>query len=48
MRFAIFPVPADPINERIGNFTFGRDDRALFRIRPDNIFLVKVNYWLNP
>jgi hypothetical protein len=39
---------ADSIDERIGNFSFGRDARALFRIRPDNIFLVKVNYWLNP
>ena len=26
----------------------GRDRRALFDTRPDNIFLVKMNYWLNP
>lgn len=32
----------------VGDFEFGRDQRALFRTRPDNIFLVKVNYWLNP
>jgi hypothetical protein len=31
-----------------GNFDFGRDRRALFGTRPDNIFLVKMNYWLNP
>jgi hypothetical protein len=31
-----------------GDFDFGRDRRALFRAQPDNIFLVKVNYWLNP
>jgi len=31
-----------------GDFAFGRDQRALFRTRPDNIFLVKINYWLNP
>jgi hypothetical protein len=31
-----------------GNFDFRRDRRALFRATPDNIFLVKVSYWLNP
>ena len=35
---------ADPI----GDFDFGRDQRALLGTRPDNIFLVKMNYWLNP
>ncbi len=30
-----------------GDFEFGRDQRALFDARPDNIFLVKVNYWFN-
>lgn len=32
----------------IGDFDLWRDRRALFGTRPDNIFLVKVNYWLNP
>lgn len=32
----------------IGDFSLGRDRRALFSAQPDNIFLVKVNYWLNP
>jgi len=32
----------------VGDFSFGRDRRALLATRPDNIFLVKVNYWLNP
>ncbi|MGQ0764804.1 MAG: DUF5916 domain-containing protein [Gemmatimonadota bacterium] len=32
----------------VGDFDFGRDRRALFRAHPDNIFLVKVSYWLNP
>lgn len=32
----------------IGDFSLGRDRRALFGAQPDNIFLVKVNYWLNP
>ncbi|MEP7347638.1 MAG: DUF5916 domain-containing protein, partial [Gemmatimonadaceae bacterium] len=31
-----------------GDFDFGRDRGALFRTRPDNIFVVKMNYWLNP
>ena len=31
-----------------GDFALGRDRRALFRTRPDDIFVVKVNYWLNP
>jgi hypothetical protein len=34
--------------EPIGDFEFGRDRRALFGTRPDNIFLVKANFWLNP
>ena len=29
-----------------GNFDFGRDYRALFRDRPDNVFLIKATYWL--
>ncbi|HET7458885.1 MAG TPA: DUF5916 domain-containing protein, partial [Gemmatimonadaceae bacterium] len=32
----------------VGDFDIGRDQRALMRTRPDNVFLVKVNYWLNP
>ncbi len=30
------------------DFEFDRDRNALFRTRPDDIFLVKVNYWINP
>ena len=32
----------------IGDFDFGRDRRALFRARPDNVFVLKLNYWLTP
>jgi hypothetical protein len=32
----------------VGDFDFWRDRRALFGTRPDNIFLLKINYWLNP
>ena len=30
------------------DFDFGRDRQALFRAQPDNIFLVKMNYWFTP
>jgi hypothetical protein len=30
------------------DFHFGRDRRAVFDSRPDNVFLLKVSYWLNP
>ncbi|MDP9349154.1 MAG: carbohydrate binding family 9 domain-containing protein [Gemmatimonadota bacterium] len=33
---------------RVGDFDLGRDQAALFAARPDNIFVLKVNYWLNP
>jgi hypothetical protein len=29
-----------------GSFDLGGDFRALRSIEPDNIFIVKVNYWL--
>ena len=29
-----------------GDFDFGRDATEIFRNRPDNIFVVKVSYWL--
>ncbi len=35
-------------SDRIGDFALGRETRELFDIRPDNIFTIKVNYWLNP
>ncbi|MQA89051.1 MAG: hypothetical protein GEU90_02270 [Gemmatimonas sp.] len=32
----------------IGRFDFGRDARDLLSLRPDNIFMIKATYWLNP
>ncbi|HKJ02883.1 MAG TPA: DUF5916 domain-containing protein, partial [Longimicrobiales bacterium] len=32
----------------VGDFDFGRDRQALFRARPDNVFVIKVSYWLSP
>ncbi len=31
-----------------GDLDFGRERAALFRTRPDNVFVIKLNYWLNP
>jgi hypothetical protein len=31
---------------QFGDFEFNRDQEALFAARPDNIFLVKMNWWL--
>ena len=31
-----------------GDFELGRDTRELFRIKPENTFMIKVAYWLNP
>jgi hypothetical protein len=32
----------------IGEFDFGRDRGALFGTRPDNVLVLKMNYWFNP
>jgi hypothetical protein len=32
----------------VGDFDFGRDRQALFRARPDNVFVLKASYWLTP
>jgi hypothetical protein len=32
----------------IGDFDFSRDRQALFSARPDNVFVLKINYWLSP
>ncbi len=34
--------------DEVGDFRLGRDRRALFNAEPDNVFLIKVSYWLNP
>jgi len=33
-------------SDQRGDFQFSRDRSALFEARPDNVFLVKVNYWV--
>ncbi len=32
----------------VGDFRLGPDTRALFGLEPDNLFMLKVTYWLNP
>ncbi|MBW3570913.1 MAG: hypothetical protein KY467_07395, partial [Gemmatimonadetes bacterium] len=32
----------------VGDFSMGRDRRALFNAQPDNVLVLKVSYWLNP
>ena len=34
--------------EWVGTFDLGRDTGDIFSVAPDNIFMIKVNYWLNP
>jgi hypothetical protein len=34
--------------ESIGDFELGRDVSRLARIAPDNVYSVKITYWLNP
>ena len=46
--FRIDASDPDQSVREIGQFNLARDTNSLFDIRPDNIFLIKVNYWLNP
>jgi len=32
----------------VGDFDFGRDQEAMFGARPDNVFVIKANYWISP
>lgn len=41
-------LSSDSAYGRVGNFDLNRDARELFGLNPDNIFVIKVNYWLNP
>jgi hypothetical protein len=35
-------------DEWVGTFDLARDTGDIFDVAPDNIFMIKVNYWLNP
>jgi hypothetical protein len=34
--------------DRAGSFDLGRDVRGLVDLKPENVFVIKLNYWLNP
>jgi hypothetical protein len=34
--------------EQVGDFDLARDQRQLWRARPDDVLVIKLNYWLNP
>ena len=36
------------LEDDVGEFKLGRDTRALFGLKPDNVVMLKVTYWLNP
>ena len=38
----------EPPYPDLGRFSFGRDVRELWDLEPDNVLVLKVNYWLNP
>jgi len=46
--FVAWQQQRENVGTGVGDFSFGRDRAALFGARPDNVFLIKVNYWLNP
>jgi hypothetical protein len=39
---------ATPGGPWVGEFDFSRDADDMFSVKPDNILMIKVNYWLNP
>ena len=38
----------DGLDDWVGTFDAGRDFGDVLDLKPDNIFAIKVNYWLNP
>lgn len=38
----------DGLEKRVGDFDLRRDADDMLGTRPDNIFVLKLNYWLNP
>jgi hypothetical protein len=44
--YVVWTQSRDDELRNVGDFEFGRDRSALLATHPDNIFLVKVNYWL--
>ena len=36
------------LEDNVGDFRLGRDTRALFGLKSDNVLTLKVTYWMNP
>jgi len=45
--FLVWARTSSDFAPRVGDFSLGRDGDALFSAKADNIFLVKLNFWLN-
>ncbi len=45
--FLVWTRTSSDFAQSVGDFSFSRDADALFSAKADNIFLVKLNYWLN-
>jgi hypothetical protein len=45
--FLVWTRTSSDFAQGVGDFSFSRDTDALFGAKADNIFLIKVNYWLN-
>ena len=45
--FCVWTRNSSDFASYVGDFAFSRDANALFSAKADNVFLVKVNWWLN-
>jgi uncharacterized protein DUF5916/cellulose/xylan binding protein with CBM9 domain len=45
--FLVWTRTSSDFAQGVGDFRFSRDTDALFGAKADNIFLIKLNYWLN-
>ena len=45
--FFVWTRSSSDVASYVGDLAFSRDTDALFKAKADNVFLVKVNWWLN-
>jgi hypothetical protein len=45
--FFVWTRSSSDVASYVGDFAFSRDADALFTAKADNVFLVKMNWWLN-